>query len=213
MVIILFVAFNCKEKGHFFKLSVGFFSVNLGFAGLMFLMWYFFSPQNMYFNNGIVYFNISAVKLVTMTAVCYFLLKLISKILSFKVPTDTVFDLKVTVGDEEFHLRSFLDTGNNLKDPFSGYPVIIANSEKLKGIIPESVTDESITEEGKVRLRFIVCSTVSGEGILPAFVPDKVKIAGVRRSFETQEVVVAVTKRKLKNGNYDAILPSGLLSI
>lgn len=212
MVIILLIAFKCKDKRHLFKLSVCFFAVNIGFAGIMFLMWYFFSPQNMYFNNGIVYFDISAIKLVIMTAVCYFLLKLISKILSFKVPSDTVMDLKVTVGEEEFNLRSFLDTGNNLKDPFSGYPVIIANCEKLKGIIPENVTDESIIKDGTVRIRFIVCSTVSGEGILPAFMPDTVKITGIRQSFETQKVIVAVTNRRLKNGDYDAILPSGLLS-
>lgn len=212
-VVILLIAFRCCNMRHFFKLSVGFFAVNLIFAGLMFFLWYFISPQNMYFNNGIIYFNISAANLVVLTAVCYFALKLIHKILSFKVPSNSVYDLHIYFGEKVIFCKSFLDTGNNLKDPFSGYPVIIVNQEKVKDIISPNIISESTFEQGKVKIRFIVCNTVSGEGVLSAFVPDKVVISSLNRNFETEKVVVAVSERKLKNGEFDAVLPYDLLSI
>ena len=57
-----------------------------------------------------------------------------------------------------------------------------------------------------------MCSTVSGEGILPAFRPEKVKISAFKGFYETDRVVVAVTEKKLKNGCFGAILPCSLSS-
>ena len=210
LFLLVWVAFSFVNLRNFVRLSVCFFSVNLIFAGLMFFLWYFLSPQNMYYNNGIVYFDISATQLLITTAVCYFLLKGAHKLISIKTPSDTVFDLEIFVGGKKFYCKSLLDTGNTLTDPFSGYPVIIVNHDVLGEIeLPDINKPDAVCDEN-LKFRFVVCSTVSGEGVLPAFKPEKVRVSAFKSSFETDMVVVAVTEKKLKNGAFGAILPCTL---
>lgn len=211
LLMILLVAFRRSNFRSFLRTSVCFFTLNLLFAGFMFLLWYFFSPQNMYYNSGIVYFNISAFQLVASTAVCYILLKGAHKLISLKTPTDTVFDLEIYADGKQFCCRSLLDTGNTLTDPFSGLPVIIVSRDVLKDFFVPDINSGEINDTA-TKFRFVVCSTVSGEGILPAFRPEKVKISAFKGFYETDRVVVAITEKKLKNGCFGAILPCSLSS-
>ena len=207
-IVIVLTAFRIFNVRHFLRSFLGFFAVNFVFAGLMFSLWYFVCPQNMYYCNGIVYFDISAVTLVVLTAVCYLVMNIFHKFLSFRVPTNTVYDLWIIRDGRSYFCKSFLDTGNMLKDPFTGYPVIIVNSEVFGRAFSFDLSDaEKMKEE---RLRFIVCSTVTKDGLLPSFVPEKVKISSLKSSYETERVVIAVTDRKLKNGDFGAILPSSI---
>lgn len=210
LIVIVLVAYGRQNLRHFLRLSVCFFAVNLIFAGLMLLLWYFLSPRNMYFNSGIVYFDISAAELVVTTAVSYFILKAIHRIVSLKTPSDTVFQLEIYVDGECFRCKALLDTGNTLTDPFSGCPVIVVNRDVLKDIELPDLSKPSAASDNRLKFRYIVCSTVSGEGVLPAFRPEKVKISAFKSSFEIDRVVIAVTEKKLKNGTFGAILPSTL---
>ncbi len=206
--LLILVGYRVINKRHLLRLIVSFFGVNFAFAGLMFALWYFFSPQNMYYNNGIVYFDIDAVTLVVLTAVCWVLLKGICKVLSFKSPHNTVYDLHIYYKNKEFLCKSLLDTGNSLTDPFTSYPVIIVNRSVFSSIFGENLLDEKFLSENK--FRFIVCSTIGSDGLLPCFKPQKVKISSLDGSFETDRAVVALTEKKLKNGDFDAILSPDL---
>ena len=210
LFLLVWVAFSFANLRNFIRLSVCFFAVNLIFAGLMFFLWYFLSPENMYYNNGIVYFDISAAQLLITTAVCYFLLKGAHKFISLKTPSDTVFDLEIFVCGKRYYCKSLLDTGNTLTDPFSGYPVIIVNHDVIKEIKLPDLNNPDAVCDTDLKFRYVVCSTLSGDGVLPAFKPQKVIISAFKRSFETDRVVVAVTERKLKNGAFGAILPCTL---
>lgn len=207
-LLLVLVGYKVINKRHFLRLTVCFFAVNFAFAGLMFALWYFFSPQNMYYNNGIVYFDIDAVTLVVLTAVCWVLLKIICKIVSFRAPHNTVYDLHIYYKDEEFLCKSLLDTGNSLTDPFTAYPVIVVYRGVFGSTFDGRLTDEKHLSENKLRL--LVCSTVGGDGLLPCFRPENVKISSLDGSFETDRAVVALTDKKLKNGDFDAILPTDL---
>ena len=205
--LLIFVGFRVMNKRHFLRLTVSFFGVNFGFAGLMLALWYFFAPDSMYYNNGIVYFDIDALTLVVLTAVCWLVLRCIFRVLSFRVPHNTVYDLHIYYKGEEFVCRSLLDTGNSLSDPFTSYPVIIVQKKVFGNIFGEKTDISSAADKG---LRFIVCSTLGGDGLLPCFKPSEVKIKSLEGSFVTDRVVVALTDKKLKNGEFDAILSPDL---
>lgn len=207
-LLFVLVGFSAVNRRHFLRLTVSFFVVNFGFAGLMLALWYFFSPDSMYYNNGIAYFDIDALTLVVLTAVCWVVLKLFCRLLSFRAPHNTVYDLHIYYNDKTFLCRSLLDTGNSLTDPFTAYPVIIVYKGVFEGVFGENIFDEKIAVQNK--LRFIVCSTVSGERLLPCFKPSSVKIKSLEASFETDRVVVAITEKKLRNGDFEAILPPDL---
>lgn len=205
--LLIFVGFKVTNRRHFLRLTVSFFGVNFAFAGLMLALWYFFSPDSMYYNNGIVYFDIDALTLVVLTAVCWTVLKLICKFLSFRAPHNTVYNLHIYYKDKSFVCRGLLDTGNSLADPFTAFPVIIVHKGVFGEIFGEKLSEKSI---GENKLRFVVCSTLGGEGLLPCFRPSAVRIEGLDGSFETDRVIVALTDKKLRNGDFDAILPPDL---
>lgn len=211
-IVIVLAAYKVFNKRHFLRLVAVFLIVNFVFAGLMFALWYFLYPKNMYFNNGIVYFDINAVTLIVLTTVCYLSLKLLHKIIGAKVPLNTVYNLQIFVSEKVFSCRCFLDTGNSLKDVFTGYPIIVVSEEVLKDFLPLNIFDEKSLSCCEPKIRFIVCSTATKDGLLPSFKPEKVKISSLKGSFETDRVIVAVTKRKLKNGEFGAILPFDLFS-
>lgn len=208
-LLFIFVGFSAMNRRHFLRLTVSFFGVNFGFAGLMFVLWYFFAPDSMYYNNGIVYFDIDALTLVVLTAVCWVLLKFIYKFLSLRVPHNTVYDLHINYKDKIFQCRSLLDTGNSLTDPFTSYPVIIVNKDVFGDVFSEKLDEKTI---GENKLRFVVCSTLGGDGLLPCFTPSSVKISALDGSFETDRVVVALTDKRLRKGDFDAILPPDLFA-
>ncbi len=198
LFIILLIAFKPVNRRHFLNLSVGFLGVNFAFFGLMFLLWFFFSPEGMYFNSGIVYFNIDALSLIILTAVCFFVLKFFEKLLRLKAPANTIFDLSVLAFGKEYKCRAFLDTGNSLVDGFTSFPVIVMNSE----VIP--VPSEEFN------FRYIVCRGIGGESLLRAFRPTAVEVRSLKSFFKTDEVLIAVTNEKIKGGSFGAILPTGV---
>ena len=207
-LVFIFVAFGYSSLKAFLRLNVSFFSCSFIFAGLMFALWYFISPGGMYFNGAVVYFDINILSLVVMTVICYVFIKLFDRIFKSRAPVNTVFSCTVVYNEHEFVLRSFLDTGNNLRDYFTGRPVIIADRRAFSDIFPEKITVNG--EFSKQKVRFIFCNTLVGKGFLPAFSPTMLKIKGTDYNFSTEEITVALTEEKLLQGEYDAILPMGL---
>lgn len=210
LALIILISFRRQGAKQMLKLFLSFLLVNISFAGLMLLLWVFGKPSNMYFNSGIIYFDIGVTQLIVTTAVCYFVLKAVHKLICFKTPSDTMYDLEIFFDDKRYFCKSLLDTGNTLTDSFTGSPVIVVSKEVLKGLTLPDLNNSDTLTDYSVKFRFILCNTVSGDGILPAFKPQKVRISAFKGSFETDRVMIAVTERRLKNGAFGAILPCTL---
>lgn len=186
-----------------------FLTVNFLFAGIMFALWYFVSPTAVYYNSGIVYFDIDALSLVVLTAVCYFAVRIFRKIIDLKAPKNTLYDVYLTIRGKEFYLRGFLDTGNNLSDPFTGSDVIIVSRSALEKYFPKGEDMSRIIEMSPLKIRYLPCKTVSGTNLMPVFRCDKMRIRGVDRDFIWQGII-GVTDEKIKNGDFQALLPAGI---
>lgn len=206
VVLPVLIAFGLKNAKTFLRLLVSYLVCNFIFAGLMFLLWYFLNPSGMFYNGTVVYFNIDVLTLVVFTVVCYGFMRAFDFIFKSRAPVNTVFYCKVFLKGKQYNLKAFLDTGNNLSDPFSGKPIIIANKTLF---ISEFDFENPVAGEG---LRFVLCNTVSGKSLLPASSPERIIAEGADISFETDKVMIAFTAEKLFGGEYDAILPVGLLN-
>ncbi len=208
MVFFVFVAFGYKSLKSFLRLNLSFLLSSFLFAGLMFALWYLICPQGMYFNGSVVYFDIDIMTLALLTVACYVFLKLFDRFFKSRAPVNTVFVCRVCYDEKEYQLKAFLDTGNRLTDYFTGRPVIIADIKIFENIFAKALTDtDSFREKG---FRYIFCNTLGGDGLLPAFSPEGVHIKGADYDFDTSSVTIALTDKKLLQGEYDAILPMGL---
>ena len=74
-------------------------------------------------NNGVVYFNISPVMLIVSTIVSYIIIETINRLLERKENKNFVCDVVIAIGGKEIKVRSKIDTGNSLKEPFSNLPL------------------------------------------------------------------------------------------
>lgn len=195
-VFLLFVTYYPFEKKKLLKLFGGFFLVNFVFAGLMFALWLFVSPKSMLFCAGVVYFDIDALTLIVLTAVCYAVSGAVNLLLKTKAPKGTLFELEITLEEKTYSCRALLDTGNSLYEPFSSFPVIVAERRLFGG-------DFQIPEE---RLRLVPCSSVSSRSVLRAFRPDRVVIKGVEGENVTDKLYVGISENGIGNSEFCALL-------
>ena len=207
--VLVLAAWGFVGRGRFVRLFCGFFLVNFLFAGLMGALWHTVHPKRMLYYGAIVYFGIDARALIVLTAVCYALLWGAGKLLERRRDNGTLFDLTVSLGERETHCRAFLDTGNDLCEPFSGDPVVLLHFSFAEPLgvpqTPDAPTAVSL------KWRMIPCRTATGEGALFGFRPDRVTIRGKACRVETQRVFVAVTEHPIKNGEFGALLHPALL--
>ncbi len=217
-ITIILIAYGFINTRSFVKSIVTFYFINFIFGGIIFCIWYFISPKGIFIKNGIVYFDISPILLILSTVVIYFSIKIYQYFLGESDLHDSVCDLEILNKGRIVKLFAKVDTGNSLKEPFSNKPVIVAEYESLKDILPPEVKNyiqdnvEDWTAKGKKTslLRVIPYSTVSGEGLLPAFIPEKVTIKYKNKTY-IKETFLAISKRNLFLGDYKALVPPGLI--
>ena len=200
--VAVFISYGYINFRRYIKLFFAFFMATVVFAGIMFFVWSFFSPESMYYKNSAVYFDIDAGFLIILTAFCYVAILIFQKINERTAPKNFIYELKILLNGRVFKCRAFLDSGNFLKEPFSNLPVIIVNNQLLCG----SFSLYETIEESCCQKRYIVCSSLGDNTLLEAFKPDKIEITGVNVKRVTEDVYIAVTDRKIKNGEFSALL-------
>ncbi|MBE3520294.1 MAG: sigma-E processing peptidase SpoIIGA [Firmicutes bacterium] len=144
--------------------------------------------------------------------------------LSSQKPGSPFLQVELEVDGKSVTLVGLLDTGNDLRDPLSGLPVIVVDLDSLKSILSGETLDffssnwESIGENLALdpmarRLRLIPYCGISGKrGVLPGFIPDKVLVSG-RTGLRTPiDAVVGVSWQKLSpSGAYQALVHPDLV--
>lgn len=109
--------------------------------------------------------------------------------------------LRVYTDGKSVSFRALADTGSNLKEPFSGAPVIVCDGEIARRIRPE----------GKTNFRLIPCMTIMGEGALEGFRPDEVLIEGAAGKLHTSDVYIAASREPIR-GDYQALINPQLVA-
>ncbi len=134
--------------------------------------------------------------------------------------------LELQVGGRILGLTGLVDTGNNLRDPVSGLPVVVVDWEPLRRIMPGEVfafflstwdrmpESLSATPMGK-RLRLIPYESLSGrKGVLPGFRPDHLVILEKDGQRVAKDAIVGVFRERLSpSGLYQALLHPDLVNL
>lgn len=201
IVLTAFPFFGWKP---FLRALAGFYLTSFAFAGFMLCLWYFVAPQGLFIKNSIVYFDISPLFLLCATVGCYGVIRLIQRATGRQHPEALFCKIIVRRNGKESCCTAKVDTGNTLMEPFSGFPVVVAQEEAVRDVIPP--------QEAQTAFRLIPYGAVGGEGVLPAFRPDKLVIRTEKKEIETRDVYIAVCREPLSNGEFGALLHPDLLS-
>lgn len=201
LLLMVAVAFGVKSFKSFAKNCAAFFIANFVFAGVMLAISTFVSPNGALYVNGVVYFDINIITLVAVSFVCYIILSFLSRLAKNRAPTKSVYKITVEYMENKTTGTALYDTGNSLRDSFSGRPVIIADksfAEKITG------NGSDITEQKNFRL--IPYSTIKNGGALPAFMADSLRIFMPDGEVCLKNIYVAVSEQKLISGGFCALL-------
>ena len=110
-----------------------------------------------------------------------------------------------------------IDTGNALKEPFSHFPVLVAEYQKIEPIVPKElipalfINKKSYSTNISTKIRMIPFHAVGGQGILPAFQPDRATILTENSKIELKDLYIAVYRQKLSD-TFQALINPEMLS-
>lgn len=173
-ILMTAITFGIKPIKKLIKSLFLLFAISFLFGGLMFAIYIFFDKDILIYSNGIVYFDVDLTFLIVCTIISYLVITLISKITDKKAPKSKERYVTVENAGKTISCTALVDTGNNLREPFSDLPVVMLDKELFKKLF---------TEE---KMRLIPVSTVNGESLVKAFRPNKITID----NFSTDKVYI-----------------------
>lgn len=114
---------------------------------------------------------------------------------------DLIYTIDVTVNNTDMEIKGFLDTGNELKEPATGLPVIIAEKSIFMNIDLKGYDKY-----------YIPCKTITaGISVLVGFRPDKITVNTIRSMKNVQAIICLCDKRLSEHNDYHALLCRGII--
>lgn len=147
--------------------------------------------------NGALYLNITPLNLVATVGLGFGAVEIYQRLFPDRHPQEQLYRAELWVLGRKICCSALLDTGNQLREPFSGWPVILLERRLFPGNLPEK------------GLRLIPCRTVSGQAILPGIKGQKLRLHG-REELEADQFYVALSEDLM--GDYQLLLSEGLLN-
>ena len=189
--LLVFAAFGKAPVKSFLKRTAVLFSISFFLCGIMVFVYTAFKPKGMAVYNDVVYFNISPVLLIIFTLACYYLMLFFQKFSKGKLGRQ-ICTVKVSSNKINSEFSAIIDTGCDVKEPFSGEYVIITDKTCLENIASLPL-----------QKRVIPFDSLGGKGVLEGFRADSISIDGKEIS---NTVYIGICDGVLK-GDVKAIVP------
>lgn len=216
-VLMILIAYWPKDLKSFIRQILIFYSIAF-FLGGSILSIFYLSNKNVGVNNGVLILNRLTSR--------YLILGIIIGIIMVKVAFDFVdryyymknktIDLGIVNNDINKRLRALIDTGNCLKDPITGNPIVVVDMEYILDLIPNEVLDivknkkdiSNINNNEIIkRLRVIPYNALGVEnGILMGYKVDLIYVYNKKNVGIIQNPILALYDKHLSSrGDYQAI--------
>lgn len=226
-IIMIFVAFYPQTMKQMWKDLVVFYLTSFVFGGAAFALIYVIKPQDILMKNGL-FLGTYPLKTVVLAAIVAFAIILATfKIIKSKISKKDIYkDIKIKMEESEINLKAMLDTGNMLKDPITGKPVIVVEKSVLYEVLPKELLDniekilggdlENISIDIKdkyiKKLKFIPFSSLGRQnGMLVGIQPTYVEIIDEQDTFKKEDVIVGIYENSFtKDGKYQALIGMNL---
>ena len=125
----------------------------------------------------------------------------------------------VEINGAQAELIGIVDSGNLLRDPMGGRPVICVQRDKLTTILPPplmavldgaSTADIPLSPRDSRRVRLIPAGTATGSGLLYGFLPDRILLTRDGGS-HVREVDAVVAVSPITTHGVEALVPTELI--
>ncbi len=189
-VLMILVTFHFQNKRYFIKNMVYLYlnSIVLG-GGLYCLNVQFAMKQKglIFFHNGIS-MNVCLL-LILSPVILYFYLKQLKQL---KVNYASYYQVSFTWQEKKYHMTAFLDTGNQIQDPYMKRPVLLISPNVLKNKIqsPIYIPYHAVGKDGMLSCFLLDCIHIEGVGdrkkVLVGILDDKIRMDGIEMILGTK---------------------------
>ncbi|WP_113675235.1 sigma-E processing peptidase SpoIIGA [Vallitalea guaymasensis] len=232
-ILLIYISFRPKRLSEFVKLTIIMYLSAIMLGGLMFALYYysFIGVAVSKVINGTYNMNLRVELFVIFGIIAIIIFRIVRKVMSSTIRANkNLFGLEIYIDDSKIKVNGLLDTGNNLYDPITKNPVLIAESELLKDLLKKDCYDKLLNmsgdlynisnftdfgENSNLKLRLIPFSSLGNEnGMLLGIVADNICINLGDETKDYRDVVIAVYDKKLSNDNsYQVLIHPELISV
>ncbi len=228
-ILMVYIAFNSHSLKKLCKQLVIFYLTSFVFGGCAFALLYFIRPKDILMKNG-VYIGTYPIKIALLGGIVGFIIICIAFcIVKTKLKKkDMLYEITIKMEGKTLSLNAMLDTGNLLKEPITGMPVIVVEKDELYSIIPTnvlehieellggdnySICDKVEEKEYLTKFRVIPFSSIGKQnGLMLGLKADEVVIEKEEFFIERDDVIIGIFPHKLgKSSNYAALIGMDLL--
>lgn len=173
--LMIVLTFGKRTLGEFFRLLALFYVSSFLFSGFLSLLHSVFRVDSFLAENGVVYFEFSALGIVISSLGAFLVSELLRRLFRHG-EADGNSMIRIFYQNKRTVLKGFTDTGNNLTEPFTGSPVAICTMASLEKILPDNIrmSTEDPELSMKAGMKLVPCKTISGSVLIPAFRPEKI---------------------------------------
>lgn len=228
-ILMVAIAFPSQQFKNWLKALISFYISSFIFAGAGYALMSILN-QGIYFKNGEFYTEMKSDGLLLILTLLFGILmvRAFTDLFRKRIEKESyIVNTYIKLGDRTVCLQALIDTGNSLMDPVSQCPVMIAELESLRELLPDGMikwlenwtqTKETVNpdvdSEWIKRIRLIPFHTIgTSNGMLPGFKPDSVGVEKEEFYFERTQVVVCISRNRLSSEEkYRAIISPEMVS-
>ena len=225
-ICMIYISFNSINIKVLLKQLLIFYLTSFCFGGAAYYLLHNVNPNMIQSINGVL-IGTYPIKIAILGGILgFFIINISFRIIKSKLSKrDMIYEVEIFYNGRSSNIKVILDTGNLLTEPITKTPVLIVESEKLKGVIPKDILNnidnvldnnsfENIDEEIKIRCSIIPFSSLGkNNGIIIGFRPDYIKIYTEEGEEIRKKVIVGIYNNKIaKNGLYSGLIGLNLLN-
>ena len=180
--LMITITFGIKPFKNLLKKLFWLFAISFIFGGAMFAIYMIFDTDMLIYTNGIVYFDVDVTFLVVCSVFSYIVITVIVKFTDKKAPKCQEYYVTIQQNGKTVSDTALMDTGNNLREPFSSYPVVMVEKALFRQF---SIPDD--------KFRLIPVTTVNGDSLVKAFRPEFLQI----NNYKTNKVYIGESAMSL----------------
>jgi len=215
-IALVLIAFPMKKVADFVRTLFCFYAITFFIGGVSFGLSFMLNIYTIQ-DNGVIYVSDFPVVIVAgAVLVSVMLIRYLMMFLKNKASIERfIYPIEIFIGDRQIKINAFFDSGNNVTEPLSDYPVIFLEKTIFSDFLPLKVIEEIERKtylvennEWKKRFRLIPISTVNNEkAILAGIKSDKVIVHTPNEEKELNNAILVYCERQLsKNGEYFALI-------
>ena len=192
-VLMILVTFNFKNIKYFLKNLLYLYIVSIILGGFL----YFINNLFSYKSNGLVFFNnhfsINIIIIILISPVILYLYIKTNK--TRKETYNNRYLVNITLlNGNKLNLTGFIDSGNNLYDPYKKRPIILINKEILKNYKPRCI--------------LVPCTTINKKSMIRCF---KIRSIVVNGKKINNNILIGISDNNFNIEGVDLLLHSKLL--